>query len=66
MRNSLLPICDTTKPPYTITKAALKISNWLFDIQQNNPFYKQRVQNIKLNELGFPEKASIVFNKNAR
>ena len=45
---NLLQICETTKPPQTITKAALKISKWLFDIQQNNPSYKQRVQDIKL------------------
>jgi hypothetical protein len=33
---NLLKICDTTKPPQTLTKAALKSSKWLFDIQPNN------------------------------
>jgi hypothetical protein len=45
---NLLQICETTKPPESITKAALILSKWLFDIQQNNPSYKQRVQDIKL------------------
>jgi hypothetical protein len=46
---NLLQICETTKPPQTITKAALNFSKWLFNIQQNNPSYKQRIQDIKLN-----------------
>jgi hypothetical protein len=45
---NLLQICETTKPPQTITKAALKISKWVFNIQENNPSYKQRIQDIKL------------------
>jgi hypothetical protein len=36
----LLQICDTIKPLHRLTKAALNFTNWLFDIQQNNPSYK--------------------------
>jgi hypothetical protein len=46
---NFLQICDTTKPPQILTKAALNFSKLLFDIPPNNPDYKKRVQDIKLN-----------------